>query len=559
MSKEFLKFDIESAEIIQEKEDSQFAIARIFAFASGKNLHDLYCSEETLKKTSKSIENCPILYNFENKNWGKFDFGNHTDPDKSLICGFTVPNTVSFDKIEDGTNRLALFVEGRIWKKYSEKAMEIFSKNPKKKISVEMALLDSKEFSENPEITEMLNFEYVGICLLGDSVTPAIEGANMEMISFAKENKETIEMFNKEFSSKYEESDIDFTIPDSVKNSSKKGLELYKEKSRGGNSVSLSIARSILKSSKITPDKLKRIAKHFGKSFENLSDKESDDWIEYQLFGGSSGKKWALSIIQRMEEIDKNKMSFFSGEDKEMLHENIKEVKNSMDDESKEKEQEVKEEEMAVVDPNEKTETPEEEKKESPELEQKEKESGEEKEMSLDSYLDTAVAQRFLEEETEDDQEMFAEFAKEDKKSVNWAVVAKKMFAICQKMSGKGKEFAMKFAEMEEKEKAYMSENAKLKEFKSSIEQSRFEFEVDSTLKEIENSVEMSKEELESLKVESAKFSVDNIDAWKNLARAKAFEHTSKKSKKDTIVRYSVLEVQSNQKQGNGSPWKSSN
>lgn len=230
-----------------------------------------------------------------------------------------------------------------------------------------------------------------------------------------------------------------------------------------------------------------------------------------------------------------------------------------MEDETKEEIQEPKEEEMAAVDPNEEKETPAEEKAETPEQEKKEEEAGEEKEMSLDAYLDVAVTQKFLEDETEIDEEFVMEFSKEDKKQVNWALVAKKMFAVCQKMSMKSKEFCGKFAEAELKEKAYMAENAELKQFKSDIQSGQFKFEVDATLKEIENSVSMPREVMESLREESVKFSVDTVDAWKNLARAKAFEYTSKTNKKDSVVRYAINNspfVGTKQGSDNGSPWK---
>ena len=49
-----VNFDIDSAEIINDDPTSQFCIAKIQAFASDKNRHDLFCSEETLKRTSNA-------------------------------------------------------------------------------------------------------------------------------------------------------------------------------------------------------------------------------------------------------------------------------------------------------------------------------------------------------------------------------------------------------------------------------------------------------------------------------------------------------------------------
>ena len=86
---------------------------------------------------------------------------------------------------------------------------------------------------------------------------------------------------------------------------------------------------------------------------------------------------------------------------------------------------------------------------------------------------------------------------------------------------------------MEEENKAYMQENMALKEFKANVEKEQFNFAVDQTLKEIEGAVEIPKDELLALKEESKNFSIDTVDAYKNLAKARAFGFATKGKKEN--------------------------
>ncbi len=45
-----LSFEVQFAKIKEENPDSRFMTVEIQAFSSGTNLHELFCSEETLKK-----------------------------------------------------------------------------------------------------------------------------------------------------------------------------------------------------------------------------------------------------------------------------------------------------------------------------------------------------------------------------------------------------------------------------------------------------------------------------------------------------------------------------
>jgi hypothetical protein len=243
-----------------------------------------------------------------------------------------------------------------------------------------------------------------------------------------------------------------------------------------------------------------------------------------------------------------------------------KEVKNSMDET---KDEEIKEESMAVETPVEKEqemavdsekdekketvseekkespaeeekETPEEEKAESPEEEKAEKKAGVEKKMSLDSYLDVSAVMGFLTKETEDNKEIADEYASgqlEDGKLVA------AMYAYMCKMSDNLEKYAV--------------ENDELKKFKADIEKERFSVKVESFMQEMLS--ELPSEEFAKAKEDSANFSIDNIDEWKNKVKVTAFNFSrgGKEKKKQDFVSIAMPFV-GNQQSNSGetkSPW----
>jgi hypothetical protein len=543
--KKYLNFEIESAEVIEEDPNSQFATTRIQAFSSDVNRHELYCSEETLKETAPTIYNKPILYNID-KFFG--DFGSHTDADKSLIAGFVVPDSAEFVRLPD--SRLSLVVLGKIWKRYAPKVIQFFKESGgNKKISVEMELYDAAELPNG--LTEMKNFAYFGICLLGDLITEASQGANAQILSFAEENAEYLKVYKQEFSSKY--SELNLSIPETIKQNANKALSLYVDCETEVNGAVLAASRFISKNSVATPEKIRQIHKLLNNySKKDLSEKTppSSEYISYLALGGSEGHKWSSDLVEQIDEIDARKLSYFnaSQDDNEK-----KEVETFMEDE-KDKQEEVKEEEkkeeMAVDESkkedekDEKTEemAAEENKEESKEEDKKEDEKDE-------KSFDFAELLNALNEETEEFQAFAAEIAKpETERNYSKAIayMYSKMNAMkenCAKMSADKEDAEKKFAQAEEENKAYMAENEELKKFKSEIEGQRFQFAVESTIEEgLKKVPNMPKEEIDALREESKNYSMETVGIWKNLACAKFFTFTDggEKKKDDGIVRFAL-------------------
>ena len=298
-----IKFAVEKVEIVDEKNDSQFATIAIDAFASGDNRHNLIVSEETLRKTAYSIYNKPLVWIYDSM---FDDIGTH-DP-LEVPCGF-VPHDqeIKFTKLADG--RTMMSVIGKIWKRYSGELLSIFKRDDgRKPVSVEMEVFD---LVENQTGSELLDFCFSAITILGSLITPAIPGAKGTILSFSERIKEEYDIaYNSEFSLKYD--DIDLSIPESVRQNALLGLELNKQFGRGGTPTTVSMGRHLLKN-KTTHVNIKKMAKYFNRhKGDNLQkDPPSDEYIGWNLFGGSSGWRWSQDIVERMQAIDEQQLSFF--------------------------------------------------------------------------------------------------------------------------------------------------------------------------------------------------------------------------------------------------------
>ena len=195
-------------------------------------------------------------------------------------------------------------------------------------------------------------------------------------------------------------------------------------------------------------------------------------------------------------------------------------------------EEEKKEEEMAE-------ETPAEDKKETPEEEKKEEDMGmmpeDEMNMSLNENLDVAALLGFLKAETKayrdiKDEQLF----KDVTYSINLCMgeIAKGRGANAKVVSNAMLEF-MKLASSRlrtyfESGRELTKENKELKEFKTSVEAEKKSYQVDSVLREAVEAG-MPDEEVENCRAEAENYSLEDIDSFKNMVKAKAFTYFGKK------------------------------
>lgn len=555
--KQKISFAVEDIDVLDDLDGSQFATIKIDAFASGNNRHSLYVSEETLKKTAKTILHKPLVWDYN-----KFmdDAGNHSEYE--VPCGFVPKDTpIEFRRMPD--SRVMMTVTAKLWKRYSGKLFDIFKRGDRtKSVSVEMEVI---EYGDNKELglTELLDFCYLCITILGDTVVQAIPMAKAEMVEFAvKESASYDEAVKKEFSS---DNSSYMAVPEVVKYTAEKALEKHKSLGVGITSVDLATARYLVNNDKISPSKARQIAKYFS------SHKNSEE-LSFSLWGGECCRSWISDVIYVMEFND-NALKFERltfpyksegdmnpalrginppisveqgnaiarqadaiGADKggwgiaishfKKTHKVVDgrwveinpQKEKTKEELSVDEKEEMKKEEMAETPAEEAKESPEEEKAETPEEEKKE-------DMSLDMNLDLSAMLAMLEDETEEYAQMSQE-AKDGK--VNYSKLCNAMYT---KMCNMKASLDKMSADCE----TYMSENASLREFKAQTEAKEYAFEVEKVLNEVSET--MPKEKVEEAREDSKNFALDSLDAWRNKVKAVAFSYVKNSKKDDGIVR----------------------
>jgi phage I-like protein len=111
---------------------------------------------------------------------------------------------------------------------------------------------------------------------------------------------------------------IDFSIPDGVKAEAEKGLAWRKKFKRGGTSVGLATARTLVSGGNVSPEKARHIARYFprhevdkqGKGYSPGEDGfPSNGRIAWALWGGDAGRAWSSKLVRQMESADEKNMS----------------------------------------------------------------------------------------------------------------------------------------------------------------------------------------------------------------------------------------------------------
>ena len=576
-----LSFDVENAEMIQENPDSKFAILSIDFFASGDNLHDMYVSEETLMRTADTIKNIPLIWHYDST---LEDAWTHS-PDE-VPCGFIPESTeIKSRKLEDGRTMLSAIAY--VWKRYTGPLLSFFKRDGgKKPVSVEMSVYKTQPKGEGK--TELLDFRYEGVTVLGSYVTPAIPLANASVLSFTKEYEEDLE---KEFSF------TEIILPNKIRDSAEKGLSIRKEEG-GGTSTGVAFARYLTKNKIITPEKVKEIDNYFS---THKNSKETVDWL---LWGGDYAKEWAGKMVEKIngeivtfpykskEDVNpalkginppvslaqanaiaaqadsigsddkKNGWAIAISSFKKTHHvEDGKWIKNEgstvkasadADVEDFNTEVTMTEEERIAA---EKAETEAKAKAEADAkfaAEQAEAEAkAKEAQMAADEEAKVKAAEeakKKLEEEkkkkfgfpVEKMQEMFSEDDDEDDVKMAKVECAKGEEAdfgiVMQGAYAKMCKMAAVIKKMAEDNKAYMAENEELKKFKAELEGQQKTFAVNETLKELSASVLLPEEVREEMRADAENYTLTNIEAWKNACKAKSFDFAIRMPKNQGVI-----------------------
>lgn len=174
---------------------------------NGLNLNNSTFFDEAIENAKESLKNKPILgYIKKTDGSDEKDFSGHeieiSFGDEGLKVTYlerplgTVPETNNYVILEEEGKKF-VFCRGYLWKEYLNSGYEILKDNPKKSVSMEIAV-DDYDINEDGSIN-ITKYRYLGITILGDDVQPAMIGAELNVVGQFSKNE------NEDFYSKIEE------------------------------------------------------------------------------------------------------------------------------------------------------------------------------------------------------------------------------------------------------------------------------------------------------------------------------------------------------------------
>lgn len=532
-----LNFEIEDVRLLESGRNSHFSKIKMNIVKAGDNKNHIPIEHDAIEKARKTLVGKPILANFLGY---QKKLGGH---DSAIPVGFIWNDEdVFFEERADGVWLMGV---AYLWNRYFDDILQVFKKQgDKTHVSMEIEVYET-DSNRGDKLEWVTDFEFLSVALIG--IPPGIENASAEVLQYSQ----MLSFAQKELGSRYE--NIDFTIPEKVKRNAQKGLDLHKQFNLG-TPVSLANARYLVSNDKSSPEKIKNIFKYFSKhKSDDLGDKNNPNknYISNLLWGSKDAYFWSQRILDQINEKDESKMSYFEednlkninpeGEwvkEDELEEEKVKETEESSPEKEQEfvespeaKKEEEKEFAKSEDDKSEQDEEAEEQAEEDEEKAEEDEEDFEKKDekFSLNAYLDVSAMLGFLQKETE----AYKEIADETGNSYEWMAEAEK-----EEAPDYGKFIAgmyslmCKMAEKREKELVYAKE---LESFKAGVEDEKFKAEVKETMSEV--SEDLSKEEYKECVVESAKYSLANLDVWKNAVKARAFAHAKVNKPKESFVR----------------------
>lgn len=184
-------------DILEEKkiEDTRFAKVKIWLMYLGHNkAKNMNFLKPVVDRAIPTLSNIPILSNVEyNRYNAKDDFTHHevvTNAEgervKKTVAIGVIPetNNAKYEEREvNGETKTFLTVEGLLWNEYAKDEVSIFKRDNGVK-SQSMELTPSLEAVVGEDgIIYVVSMSFLGACVLGDHIEPAMEGSTIELFS----------------------------------------------------------------------------------------------------------------------------------------------------------------------------------------------------------------------------------------------------------------------------------------------------------------------------------------------------------------------------------------
>jgi hypothetical protein len=190
---------------IEEINNSDFLKLEMYAITEGQNRNDSDFTLESMQEALPTFRNKPILgfYNIKTKNLEEhnsdvgYDFSkdelyyDYTGADSEKPIGLISESDIVEIRKYEGNNWI--YFTSAIWTKYNKQIVDLLKQNKRKKVSVEITILDSYINENNIEVIKSFIFD--GVTILGNqrgSIMPVqegIAGAHTKLLEFAQSEK----------------------------------------------------------------------------------------------------------------------------------------------------------------------------------------------------------------------------------------------------------------------------------------------------------------------------------------------------------------------------------
>lgn len=190
--------------------NDEFTLCKCYIMAVGKNKNRTYISQKSADKALPSLYNIPVIGYLYQDESGEYHMGGHEhvlcrDKDGSLYFkSLCVPygvvpnqNDVHYEEVKepDGTVGTYAVADVILWTgRFPELKEAAYNKNTLFWQSMEINVNNSEKFEEDASYTNILDYSYSALCLLGKSddpeynIAPCFPMARVEAYNFSSEN-----------------------------------------------------------------------------------------------------------------------------------------------------------------------------------------------------------------------------------------------------------------------------------------------------------------------------------------------------------------------------------
>lgn len=179
-------------------QDEKYFYVEIRALKPGVNRNEWDFTLEGIKKNGKTFVGQPLLIAYVN---GKIGDGHNYDLTLNPLTGELqedfrggdaeriVGEITSEVRVEESAGETWLILPARIWKFYAQQLVDYIIQTKSMDVSVEVEVADGYEVREDG-VEVFTEWTGLGVTILGQGVTPAVEGARLRALAASEEYKE---------------------------------------------------------------------------------------------------------------------------------------------------------------------------------------------------------------------------------------------------------------------------------------------------------------------------------------------------------------------------------